>query len=178
VHFNNPNPVYEGRYAMVGADFQPPERSLPTYMGEAIAFWDANELVIFTKNLHPNMRGHGEAEYSDQLRMIERYMRVGDNIVVDVTRYDPVAYSAPQHTVGVFTRASDYQVPIFNECVSSNNVYHDDKGWIADVAPGQPGYKDIFDLTPWYTEWTKAEGAKKAGRAPRAPSIMELAPRR
>jgi hypothetical protein len=102
-------------------------------------------------------------------------MRVGDNLVVDVTRYDPVAYSAPQHTVGVFTRASEYQVPIFNECVSTNNVYHDDKGWIADVAPGERGYKDIFDLTPWYTEWTKAEAAKKAGRAPRAPSIMEVA---
>ena len=110
------------------------------------------------------MRGHGEAEYSDQMEMIERYMRVGDDLVVDVTRYDPVAYSAPQHTVGVFT-----------ECVSTNNVYHDDKGWIADVAPGERGYKDIFDLTPWYTEWTKAEAAKKAGRAPRAPSIMEVA---
>ena len=84
---------------------------------------------------------------------------------------------SPQHTVGVFTRAAEYQVPIFNECVSTNNVYHDDKGWIADVAPGQPGYKDIFDLTPWYTEWMKAAAAKKAGRAPRAPSIMELVPR-
>ena len=175
VHFNNPNPAYEGRYAMVGADFQPPDQSLATYMGEAIAFWDGNELVIYTKNLHPNMRGHGEAEYSDQMEMIERYMRVGDNLVVDVTRYDPVAYSAPQHTVGVFTRSNEYQVPIFNECVSTNNVYHDDKGWIADVAPGERGYKDIFDLTPWYTEWTKAEAAKKAGRAPRAPSIMEVA---
>ena len=39
--------------------------------------------------------------------------------VVDVTRYDPLAYGAPQHTVGVFTRATEYQVPIFNECVSN-----------------------------------------------------------
>ena len=52
-------------------------------MGEAIAFWDGNELVIYTKNLHPNMRGHGEAEYSDRMEMIERYMRVGDDLVVE-----------------------------------------------------------------------------------------------
>ena len=110
--------------------------------------------------------------------MIERYYRTGNSLVVDVTRYDPVAYAAPQHSVGVFTRAEEYQVPVFNECVSTNNVHHDAKGWIADVAPGEPGYKDIFDLTPWYTNWMKAEEAKKTGQAPPAPSIMELAPRR
>jgi hypothetical protein len=175
VHFNNPNPVYEGRYIMVGRDFLPIDQSTPSYMGEAIAFWDGDELVVWTRNLHPNMRGHGEAEYSGEMEMIERYYRVGANILVDVTRYDPVAYAAPQHSVGVFTRANEYTVPIFNECVSTNNVFHDDRGWIADVAPGERGYKDIFDLTPWYTEWTKAEAAKKAGRAPRAPSIMEVA---
>ena len=49
---------------------------------------------------------------------------------------------------------------------------------IADVAPGEPEYKDIFDLTPWYTNWMKAEAAKKRGDAPAAPSIMDLTPRR
>jgi hypothetical protein len=178
VHFNNPNPVYEGRYVMVGRDFMPPEQSVPSFMGESIGFWDGDELVVWTRNLHPNMRGHGEAEYSGEMQMIERYYRTGTTIVVDVTRYDPVAYAAPQHSVGVFTRAAEYQVPIFNECVSTNNVHHDEKGWIADVAPGEPGYKDIFDLTPWYTNWMKAEAAKQAGEAPPAPSIMDLAPRR
>ncbi len=177
VHFNNPNPLDEGRYVMVGYDFLPPEGSLPSFMGESIAFWDGDELVVWTKNLHPNMRGHGEAEYSAEMQMIERYYRTGATIVVDVTRYDPVAYAAPQHSVGVFTRANEYAVPLFNECVSSNNVYHDARGWIADVAPGEPGYKDIFDLTPWYTNWMRAEAAKKAGQAPPAPSIMELAPK-
>jgi len=89
-----------------------------------------------------------------------------------------VAYAAPQHTVGVFARANEYQLPVYNECVSTNNVYHDERGWIADVAPNQSGYKDIFDLTPWYTNWMRAEAAKKAGTAPSAPSIMDLAPRR
>lgn len=178
VHFNNPAPVYDGRYIMVGFDFQPPSNAIPSYMGESIAFWDGNELVVYTKNLHPNMRGHGEAEYSDQMQMIERYLRVGDNLVVDVTRYDPVAYAGPQHTVGIFNRAAQYQLPLFNECVSTNNVFHDDNGWIADVAPGERGYKDIFDLTPWVTEWSKAAAAKRAGRVPPAPSIMDLAPRR
>ena len=178
VHFNNSNPLYEGRYIMVGRDFLPPDESVPSFMGESIAFWDGDELVVWTRNLHPNMRGHGEAEYSAEMQMIERYYRTGNSLVVDVTRYDPVAYAAPQHSVGVFTRAEEYQVPVFNECVSTNNVHHDAKGWIADVAPGEPGYKDIFDLTPWYTNWMKAEEAKKTGQAPPAPSIMELAPRR
>ena len=178
VHFNNSNPVYEGRYIMVGVDFQPPARSSPTFMGESIAFWDGDELVVWTKNLHPNMRGHGEAESSAEMQMIERYYRTGANIVVDVTRYDPVAFAAPQHAVGVFARANEYAVPIFNECASTNNVTHDARGWVVDLAPGEAGHKDIFDLTPWYTNWMKAEAAKKAGQAPPAPSIMDLAPRR
>jgi hypothetical protein len=134
--------------------------------------------VVRTRSLHPNMRGHGEAEYSNEMQMIERYRRIGDNLLVDVTRYDPVAYAGPQHSVGIFVRAADYQVPLQNDCVSTNNVFHDEKGWIADVAPGQPGYKDIFDLTPWLTNWTKAEEAKRRGQAPAAPSILDLAPRR
>jgi hypothetical protein len=72
-----------------------------TSTSTGLSFWDGDELVIWTKNLHPNMRGHGEAEYSDKMEMIERYYKTGSNIVVDVTRYDPVAYAAPQHTVGV-----------------------------------------------------------------------------
>jgi hypothetical protein len=175
IHLHNSNPIYEGRYIMVGRDFLPPEESVPSYMGEAIAFWDGDELVVWTKNLHPNMRGHGEAEYSDRMEMIERYYLRGDSLLVDVTRYDPVAYGAPQHSIGVFTRTNDYTVPIFNDCVSTNNVYHDANGWIADVAPGEPGYKDIFDLTPWYTMWMRAEAAKAAGQMPPAPSIMDLA---
>ena len=178
VLFNNSNPLYEGRYVMVGRDVLPPAQSIPNYMGESIAFWDGDELVVWTRNLHPNMRGHGEAEYSDQMEMIERYYLTGDSLVVDVTRYDPVAYAAPQHSVGLFTRADEYQVPSFNECVSTNNIYHDERGWIADVAPGEPGYKDIFDLTPWYTNWMRAEAAKAAGEAPPAPSITDLAPGR
>lgn len=178
VHFNNPNPLYEGRYAMVGRDFLPPEQSVPSFMGESIAFWDGDELVLWTKNLHPNMRGHGEAEYSAEMQMIERYYRRGDNLLVDVTRYDPVAYAAPQHTVGVFARAAEFAAPIFNECVSTNNVYHDKRGWIADIAPGEPNYKDIFDLTPWYTNWMLADEAKRKGEAPAAPSILDIAPRR
>jgi hypothetical protein len=178
VHFNNSNPLYEGRYIMVGFEFAPADKSIPSYMGESIAFWDGDELVVWTRNLHPNMRGHGEAEYSGEMEMIERYYKTGNNIVVDVTRYDPMAYVGPQHTVGLFARANEYQPPLFNDCVSTNNVFHDAKGWIADVAPGEPGYKDIFDLTPWYTNWMKAEAAKKAGEAPPAPSIMDIAPRR
>jgi hypothetical protein len=177
VHFNNPNPVYEGRYIMVGRDFLPPDQSIPSFMGESIGFWDRDELVVWTKNLHPNMRGHGEAEYSNEMQMIERYVRVGDNLLVDVTRYDPVAYAGPQHTVGIFVRATEYQAPLQNDCVSTNNVFHDEKGWIADLAPGQPGYKDIFDLTPWVTNWMKAEEAKRQGQAPPAPSILEISPR-
>jgi hypothetical protein len=178
VHFNGSNPVYEGRYAMVGRDFLPPAESIPSYMGESIAFWDADELVIRTRNLHPNMRGHGEAEYSGEMEMVERYLRVGDTLVVDVTRYDPVAYAAPQHSVGVFSRSEAYTVPVFNECASTNNVFHDERGWIADVAPGEPRYQDLFDLTPWHTNWMRAEVAKAAGEAPPAPSIMDLAPGR
>jgi hypothetical protein len=81
-------------------------------MGKSIAFWDGDELVIWTKNLHPNMRGHGEAEYSDRMEMVERYYKTGNSIVVDVTRYDPAAYAAPQHTVGVFARAMSAQTAI------------------------------------------------------------------
>jgi hypothetical protein len=164
-----------------GRGFLPAENAVPQWMGESQGFWDGDELVVWTKNIIPNSGGHGLPEYSDQLQLIERYKRIGNEILTDVTWYDSVAFAYPWHSTGIFQRQPlDHwkrSPPTINECATTNNVYHDDNGVIQQFAPGDPRFHDLFDDTPWLTAFKRAEDAKKAGRIPAAPSFLSLASR-
>lgn len=176
------DPLNQSRFIFTdGRGFLPPESALPQWMGESQGFWDGDQLVVWTRNIIANSGGHGNPEYSDQLELIERYAKLGDQIVVDVTWYDPVAYAFPWHGVGTFARRSLEQgwlrqPPTLNECVTTNNVYHDENGVIAELSPDDSRYHDIFDSTPWLTVFKRSEAAKEAGLLPAAQSIESLEP--
>lgn len=176
------DPLNQDRYVFTdGRGFLPAENAVPQWMGESQGFWDGDELVVWTKNIIPNSGGHGLPEYSDQLQLIERYKRIGNEILTDVTWYDSVAFAYPWHSTGIFQRQPlDHwkrSPPTINECATTNNVYHDDNGVIQQFAPGDPRFHDLFDDTPWLTAFKRAEDAKKAGRIPAAPSFLSLASR-
>lgn len=175
VHLNNmyvPAAMYEGRYIWVGKEFL---NNGPSFMGDSIAFWDGDDLVVWTNNLFANSRGHFEFEYSDQLQIIERYRKVDDKIVLDVTRYDPVAYSGPMHSVMVLRKAPNYTQLAVEECNYGNNFYYNKDGLNAFLEPGQPRYSDRFNATPWRDIFNAGDAAKDAGTIPAAPSILDLA---
>jgi len=180
VLLNCTHPVTQSRYVFTdGRGFLPPSAAIPQWMGESQGFWDGVELVVWTKNIKPNSGGHGQPEHSDQLELIERYTMLGEQMVVDVTWYDPVAFAFPWHGVGVWNRAGENlwleEQPTISECATTNNVYHDELGLLGQFTPGDPRWQDIFESTPWITVFNRAEDAKASGLLPAASSFLDLA---
>jgi len=91
---------------------------------------------------------------------------MGEDIVLDLTLYDPKAFAFPWHDVVVFKKLADWKdaPPTFNECVFSNNVYHDESGELQVYVPGDPRHRDVTDPRPWATVFERAEEAKAARR--------------
>ncbi len=69
----------------------------PTYMGDSVAHWDGDTLVVdvtgFNDKTWLDGRGHF---HSEQLHVVERYRRTPeDTIALDVTMEDPKVMTAP-----------------------------------------------------------------------------------
>ncbi|WP_428103520.1 hypothetical protein [Candidatus Rariloculus sp.] len=175
-------PVTVARYIFTdGRGFLDEARAIPQWMGESQGFWDDDELVVWTRSILPKSGGHGVPEYSDQLEIIERYAMIGDQMLVDITFYDAAAFAYPWHSVGMFTRNTDRedwarQPPTVNECVSTNNVHHNELGLIEEFGPEDPQWRDLFDSHPWRTVFERAEQAKERGLLPAAPSFLSFGP--
>ena len=107
-------------------------------------------------------------------QIIERWKRLGNEIVVDVTMYDPKAFAFPWHEVVVHSPRKDWKSPppVHNECVSTNNAYHNADGRIAEFAVGDPQYNNMFEPRPWSEVFKRTEEAKRAGRLPKATDFM------
>jgi hypothetical protein len=167
-------PNSETRYVYTdGRGFLPESHRFPMWYGESQGFWSGDELIVWTKSFKPWAMTHALPEYSDRLEVIERVKRVGDQILVDMTLYDPEAFAFPWHDTVVFSKLRDWKVapPTFYECATSNNVYHDENGQIQEYLPGDPQYRDPSDLRPWATIFERAEksGVKAPLLRPKAP---------
>jgi hypothetical protein len=161
-----------------GRGFPSSEYTIPGWYGQSQAFWDEDELIVWVKDIIPLSGGHGLPEYTAQLQIIERWKRIGDEIVADITMYDAEAFAFPWHDVATYELREDWTMPspTHNECVSTNNVYHDEHGRIADYGPEDPLYYDIFDPRPWATNFERSEAAKAEGILPDAPSFRSTFP--
>lgn len=156
-------PNSETRYVYVdGRGFLPPDYSFPMWLGQSQGFWHGEDLIVWTRDIKQWVITHALPEHSDELQMIERIRKIGDEIVVDITLYDPKVFAFPWHDVVVFKRLADWKEapPTFNECAFSNNVYHDENGELQVYTPGDPHYRDVTDLRPWATVFERAEKAR------------------
>lgn len=159
-------PNNETRYVWTdGRGFLPPDYSFPAWYGQSQGFWDGDELIVWTKDIIPWVITHGLPEYSDALQAIERIKKVGDSILLDLTLYDPKAFAFPWHDVVEFHRLEDWKTapPTFSECVSTNNVYHDENGLSQEYTLENPNYLDAADARPWATVFERAERATGNG---------------
>ena len=144
-----------------GRGFLPEEHSTPQWYGESVAFWDGDELVIHSKNFRPWTLGANRPETSDQLEIVERMKRIGDEMLVDFTIYDSKAFAFPWHDVAIFkTSRQNWLVApsVYVSCEWTNHVYLAN-GQLEEHAPGDPGFQDPTDLRPWataYDAWAKA----------------------
>jgi hypothetical protein len=74
-------------------------QSIRQYLGDSRARWEGDELVVETTNLTDKtsigLNGNG-LRHSDQMRIFERFKRVGDDVIqYQITVDDPVTYEGP-----------------------------------------------------------------------------------
>lgn len=149
-------PNNEIRYIYTdGRGFLPKDIQFPQWYGGSQGFWAGDELVIYTGQFRPWVIANGMPEYSGKLEVIERMKRFGDEMLLDITLYDPEAFAFPWHDTVVFKVMKDWTKgpATYSECVSTNNVYLDDKGVLQERAPGDPGFRDMSDPRPWATAY-------------------------
>jgi hypothetical protein len=73
-----------------------PERVEPSFMGDSTGWWEGDTFVVetigFNERTWLDTAGH---QHSDQLKVIERYTRTPDSIIMKYTIIDPVMYREP-----------------------------------------------------------------------------------
>jgi hypothetical protein len=144
-----------------GKGHRPEEQQFPQWMGESIGFWDGGALTIHTNQIKSWNATHSLFEWSNQLTAVERYERIGNEIVGEVTLYDPVAFLYPLHAKLRFTRGDPDERMVYSTCTDTNgpssNIYVQPDGTIDERVPGDPGYWDPNDDRPWAAHYAIGE---------------------
>jgi len=150
-----------------GSAHSPTEKEFPKWHGESIGFWNGDELIVHTNQIH-GWKG-GLSEFSDQLETVERYRLVGDRLEGEITLYDPEVYVSPVNGRLRFQRDKEtaYEDRMqFNTCTDTNgpapNVYMDDKGLLNERVAGDPLYWEPADTRPWATYFNESDKRYKA----------------
>jgi hypothetical protein len=144
-----------------GRGHLPEAEQFPQWQGESIGFWDGAALVIHTNQIKQWNATHSMFEWSEQLTAVERYERVGNEIVGEITLYDPVAFLQPLHAKLRFRAADASDLPIFSTCTDTNgpssNIYVTADGVLNERAPGDPLHWDATDPRPWAKHYAIGE---------------------
>lgn len=115
--------IYErwnGRF--VFTDGRPhPEDLWPSWEGHSIGYWDGDTLVVSTKG----MKGGVPVDrtgliFSDELHVIERIYREGDQMVDEMTLIDPVAFTEPWKVTRRYNKVPG-QYPAFSNIACTEN---------------------------------------------------------
>ena len=86
--------VHDARIIPIDKEHRPDE--LKPWLGDSIAWWDGDALVVETTNLHPQQAPGNSAALSDQGKVIERFSRYSnEQILYEFEVTDPVYYSEP-----------------------------------------------------------------------------------
>jgi hypothetical protein len=144
-----------------GRGHRPDEQQFPQWLGESIGFWDGNAVVIHTNQIKQWNATHAMFEWSDQMTAVERYERVGTEIVGEITLYDPVALLFPLHARLRFTRGTASDRMVYSTCTDTNgpssNIFVRPDGITDERVPGDAGYWDPTDPRPWAKHYAIGE---------------------
>jgi hypothetical protein len=148
------------RWVHTSTGHRPDEQQFTQWLGESIGFWDGAALVIHTNQIRQWNATHSLFEWSDQLSAVERYERVGNEIVGEITLYDPVAFRHPLHARLRFTPNPNDRM-VYSTCTDTNgpstNVYARPDGIVDERVPGDAGYWDSNDPRPWARHYAVGE---------------------
>jgi len=116
--------LYEVHHAfrIIPTDGRPhPDDIEPSYLGDSIARWDADTLVVDVTGFNTKtwLAGVGTV-HSEQLHVTERYTRDSyDTIRYDVTMEDPEVFTRPWHTHEYFRLRPNERIREY-ECIENN----------------------------------------------------------
>ena len=151
------------RWVHTDRDHRPEAQQFPQWLGDSIGFWDGTALVIHTNQIRRWNASHSLFEWSDQMTTVERYERVGNEIVAEITLYDPVAFLYPLHARLRFTPNPNDRM-VYSTCTDTNgpssNIYARPDGIVDERVPGDPGYWDPNDPRPWAKHYAIGERAR------------------
>ena len=133
---------------------------LPQWLGESVAFWDGDTLVVWTANVQA-WTAHSSFEFSGKLEAIEVYKPAHDaagkfiGLDSEVVFYDPEAFVQPLRINDRYLRRGLLNDPAlregYYECVDNiRNV----NGRPRRLLPNDPGYVDVTHR-PWAKVWEK-----------------------
>ena len=121
---------------------------------------NGNALVVHTNQIRQWTASHSLFEWSDQMTAVERYERVGNEIVAEVTLYDPVAFLFPLHARLRFSPNPNDRM-VYSTCTDTNgpssNIYARPDGIVDERVPGDAGYWDPNDPRPWAAHFAIGE---------------------
>ena len=145
-----------------GRGHAPEDFQFPQWLGESVAFWDGGALVVHTNQIRQWNATHSMFEWSDQLTTVERYERVDDSIIGEITFYDPVAFVEPLHADFTYNLQTNPEIrPVFSTCTDTNgpagNIFVNEAGILDERTPGTPGYWDPTDPRPWAAHYAIGE---------------------
>src|SRR5215813_12351375 len=84
-------------YRVIPTDGRPHKKDgNPSYYGDSVGHWEGDTLVVESTNFVEGT-WFGEEGYfhSDQMRVVERFWRVGENLAYQVTVHDPKVLTQP-----------------------------------------------------------------------------------
>lgn len=80
------------------------------WYGETVGFWDEETLITWTKNVQGWWMSHALPEFSIDFEAIEVYTKDDEgNLHLDVTMYDPTAFTSPLRLEVEYTWRGDCQ---------------------------------------------------------------------
>ena len=116
--------LYEVHHAfrLIPTDGRPhPEDHEPSYLGDSVARWEGDTLVVDVVGFNTNtwLAGVGSI-HSEKLRVTERYTRdTYDTVVYDVTMEDPEVFTKPWKQQAIFRLRPGERIREY-ECIENN----------------------------------------------------------
>jgi len=103
--------------------------NIHSYMGDAVGHWEGKTLVVETTNLLGDtlavgVNGDGGAPYSEDMKLTEKFTRVGPNTInYSLTVNDPKTYTAPWTAAFPITQEPGYKLFEY-ACHEGNMAMH------------------------------------------------------
>jgi hypothetical protein len=108
--------VHDTRIARFNAQHAP--KTIRQWMGDAVARWEGDTLVVETTNFHPQ---HGFRNASENLKVTERFsMKEANQIIYRFTIEDPTTFVAPFTGELVFNRMAPGELVYEYACHEGN----------------------------------------------------------